>query len=80
MDWTWMEIVQPRADRVPRLPYHATLTATLEEISSDRTDPRCALTLTHAGIPKEWVEDMTVIWMAKIDHWLYPSRVRGGPY
>lgn len=80
MDWTWMKIVQPRADRVPRLPYHATLTATLEEISTDRTNPQCTLSLTHTGIPREWVDDMTAIWMAKVDQWLYQSRVRGGPY
>ena len=70
MTWAWMRTL-PDAQIEDRLPRRATLTVTLTAGTEAGTTD---LDLRHADIPAEWVEDMTTIWLSKIDQWAYQSR------
>ena len=51
-----------------------TLDVTLTERTSNPDQPLVELELTHAGLPVEWVQDMTAIWLSKLDMWVYQAR------
>ena len=77
----WAELVEPtrvaltwRWTGTAREVGATTLTATLTDRSVDPDEPLTELALVHAGLPLEWVEDMTTIWLSKVDMWIYQSR------
>jgi uncharacterized protein YndB with AHSA1/START domain len=74
MTWVWMRTVQPNAHLEPRLQREPMFSVVLADQTAHTDEPEVLLTLTHADIPVEWVEDMTTIWESKIDQWAYQSR------
>jgi len=79
MTWAWMRTVQPDARLEPLLPHEARFSVVLTDQTVDPEQPRVQISLTHADIPAEWVEDMTLIWTSKIDQWAYQSRPKKKP-
>jgi hypothetical protein len=74
LTWTWVIPIEGDRSHVRRLAQDTNLSFVLSDLTTDSEHPVTRVQLSHVGLPAEWVDDMTAIWLSKFDQWFYQAR------